>query len=471
MMLSRWWLALALAAPRFALCAMSDYQVARFAAVEARAEALSEAAKPELLRALDSGAFRSYLAACCPSYANWTADALLGTLVAETKRAEVCTGIPAGGGADAPGSSWSTSMEDAEPTGFLDDQWANRLRHNGSFVPDNSSHSFTHWFAIQDDVEVGAYGLKPFSARGQPATMAEANERGSYALVNGVRSDACSPLYGNLTLVLDRAFVAAGTLVSAIDTGEWTALCNHTYGSPPRTGGLGKWHPYPHDCAAYDFALGTLDHFAHLFLPNARYWAGANASDDAVFGALARKFQLLAMPWAANITGPELIHYWEAMPAMTLPLEESVHFAIADFPALFATPAGDDLRAWCAKNGWPLVWTLGLNTGHEEQFFSIGYTSRTFASSNRILDATVDANLATRLPPKAAVEIELAWADVLSLRTYPNLTNATWADAWANLRAATPAAAVLKPVTAADADCGATCFATDADGACVCRAR
>ena len=112
MMLSRWWLVV-LAGPRFALCAMSDYQVARFAAVEARAEALSEAAKPELLRALDSGAFRSYLAACCPSYANWTADALLGTLVAETKRAEVCTGIPAGGGADAPGSSWSTSMEDA----------------------------------------------------------------------------------------------------------------------------------------------------------------------------------------------------------------------------------------------------------------------------------------------------------------------------------------------------------------------
>ncbi|KAH8072576.1 hypothetical protein JL720_11143 [Aureococcus anophagefferens] len=142
---------------------MSDFQVARFAEVQASAKAASAAAEPELLAVLDSGAFRAALAACCPAFAGESAASLLGTLVGEMGAAEICTGIPAGGGPDAPGSSWSTSMEDAELTEDLDDQWANRLRHNGSFAPSNASHSFSHWFAIQDDVEVGAYGLKPLA--------------------------------------------------------------------------------------------------------------------------------------------------------------------------------------------------------------------------------------------------------------------------------------------------------------------
>ena len=449
---------------------MSDFQVARFAEVQASAKAASAAAEPELLAVLDSGAFRAALAACCPAFAGESAASLLGTLVGEMGAAEICTGIPAGGGPDAPGGSWSTSMEDAELTEDLDDQWANRLRHNGSFAPSNASHSFSHWFAIQDDVEVGAYGLKPFSARGRPASLSEANERGSYALFNAVRSDACSPLYGNLTLVLEPEAVRPGLLVSAIDTGEWTALCNHTYASPAH-GAVGAWHPYPHDCGAYDFSLGTLDHFSHLFLPNARYWAGPNATAEVVAAKLARTFRLLAEPWSAPIAGPELIHYWEAMPAMTLPLSTSVRFAIASFPSLFGTDAGDELRSWCAARGWPLVWSLGLNTGREEQFFSIGYETALFNSSNRILDGTVSnaSTLATPLPPTAALEIELAWADVLSVRaTEPNVSNATWAAAWSNLAAATPPAAKLAPVTKA-AGCGPTCFAVDGTGACVCK--
>ena len=157
---------------------------------------------------------------------------------------------------------------------------------------------------------------------------------------------------------------------------------------------------------------------------------------------------------------------------MTLPLATSVRFAIASFPSLFGTDAGDELRSWCKARGWPLVWSLGLNTGREEQFFSIGYDTALFNSSNRILDGTVSnaSTLATPLPPAAALEIELAWADALSVRaTEPNVTNATWAAAWSNLAAATPPAARLAPVTKA-AGCGPTCFAVDGTGACVCKA-
>ena len=144
-----------------ALCAMSDYQVARFAAVEARAEALLRPRNPS----------------CCapstaaPSGPIWRPAARVtrigrrmrsSTLVAETKRAEVCTGIPAGGGATRRGRvgarRWRTRSRRASgrPVGEPAAAQRPRARH--------PSHSFTHWFAIQDDVEVGAHGLKPFGA-------------------------------------------------------------------------------------------------------------------------------------------------------------------------------------------------------------------------------------------------------------------------------------------------------------------
>ena len=73
---------------------MSDFQVARFAEVQASAKAASAAAEPELLAVLDSGAFRAALAACCPAFAGesattaafrpWSARAPFATIVGST---------------------------------------------------------------------------------------------------------------------------------------------------------------------------------------------------------------------------------------------------------------------------------------------------------------------------------------------------------------------------------------------------
>lgn len=359
-------------------------------------------------------------------------------------------------------------MEDAEPTAALDDQWANRLRHNGSFAP--VPHSFfSNWFKIQDDVEVLKYGLKPFEARGRPASLGEARERGSYTLTNSMRADACSPLYGNLTLVLDAAFVRKGLLLTAIDTGEWTALCNGSkfvsaaHGAPPAA--VETWHPYPHNCGAYDWTLGTADHFTHLWLSNVRYWLAPNATDADVGRALVRKFQQLVAPNAAPLTGADFIHYWEGMPAMALPFDRAVNFAVASFPALFGSPAGVELREWCDRYGWPLVWSLGLNTGRAEQFFSIGYNDGTFAANRRVLDARAKGATAS-LPGAAAAALDAAWAKAAALRAagYTTANATTWAAQWAAFAAASPAAANLAPVTAGA--CPAKCFAKDAAGAC-----
>ena len=111
---------------------------------------------------------------------------------------------------------------------------------------------------------------------------AEANERAVYHVVNSMRSDAGSPLYGNVSVVLSPS-VRNTTLYSAIDTGEWAWLCNRSELTPPRarTSSPRKaragWGPYSPECAAYNFSLGTHEHFDHLFLANADYWKATSA--------------------------------------------------------------------------------------------------------------------------------------------------------------------------------------------------
>ena len=102
--------------------------------------------------------------------------------------------------------------------------------------------------------------------------------------------------------MLSPRHVRSVTLLSAIDTGEWTALCNQTRGNtaegiaawregtaplpgvpwhgarregvgwtpnpPPGWTPSSNYTPYAPVCDAYHFTLGTLDHFDHLILAN-----------------------------------------------------------------------------------------------------------------------------------------------------------------------------------------------------------
>ena len=83
----------------------------------------------------------------------------------------------------------------------------------------------------------------------------------------------------------------AVTLLSAIDTGEWTTLCNSSWRAAEGTAAWKEgWHgvrreegaggnpnaslgarfhaPYTPVCDAYNFTLGTLEHLDHLILAN-----------------------------------------------------------------------------------------------------------------------------------------------------------------------------------------------------------
>ena len=62
-----------------------------------------------------------------------------------------------------------------------------------------------------------------------------------------------------------------------------------------------------------------------------------------------------------NITGREVFKYFEADIVATVPYPTGVKMILATFPALFGTAAGARLQAWCASQGWVLVWALGPN--------------------------------------------------------------------------------------------------------------
>ena len=173
------------------------------------------------------------------------------------------------------------------------------MKHNESF---DVGGWLGGWFQTQDDVETKLYGLRPFEAHGAPRNNSEAAERSIYALLNLAGADGGSPLYGDISAVLSPRHVRSVTLLSAIDTGEWTALCNQTRGNtaegiaawregtaplpgvpwhgvrregvgwtpnpPPGWTPSSNYTPYAPVCDAYHFTLGTLDHFDHLILAN-----------------------------------------------------------------------------------------------------------------------------------------------------------------------------------------------------------
>lgn len=275
------------------LPSQTNFQRARVQEVRRQAQAASLAARPKLLHLMGSETFRQALRHAVPEVANTSSIELLHLLRREIAASEVCTGLPAAP-SHFPGFPtywWDMTLEEGLTSDALLNQWAVRLVHNQSFAPPPGPNQYS-WFDIQDDVETRLYGLKPFRERGEPSSMQEAAERAVYTLVNTMRSDACSPLYGDVTFVMSAATVPA-TIISAIDTGEYAALCNFSASqalsspfsrlrdtsialseakaaAPPSASAapaepalaLGRrgarWPPYHSNCSAYNFSLGKL---------------------------------------------------------------------------------------------------------------------------------------------------------------------------------------------------------------------
>jgi len=432
----------------------TPFQRQRFAEVETLARQASEAALPDLLAALDRPELRRTLAAACPSLAEENALSLLDRLRTHFRSAEVVSGFSATTSKVLP---WDMSVEEGRRSAWFENQWEVRINSGRPFK------GALGWFQTQDDVETRLYGLRPFGRSGAPSSLGEAAERGPYTSLNAVQADVGAALYGDVSAVFSSEAIQNLTLISAVDSGGWTTLCNstsHIPGFPTRA--------YRADCNAYNFTLGTFNHFDHLFLSNLQYWR-VDVS-EALGRQLARTCRDDAAP--NEIHSTELFRYWEAIPAGRLLFPDSIKFFIGSFPGLFGTKGGASLQQWCRERGWALVWSLGLNVGHSLDYWTVGLMNRTFRQGLRLLDPSVLPSTAIvniTLPPDAAQSFSKMWDTVSSRRSllWP-INTRTWASNWADLTAQLPSSlrvSVLRP-----GQCGAPdrCLGVAQDGRCVC---
>jgi len=228
--------------------------------------------------------------------------------------------------------------------------------------------------------------------------------------------------------------------------------------------------------------------FNHLFTINEAYWGKEQLFSDNSTGPgvlLSTIARLVSAPesqvggWGTGhpLRGPDFIHYFEAIPAGQLTYPQDVKFLIGKVPDLFGTLAGAELQQWCKARNWVLVWSLGMNTGSQPDFFSAPYLTGSFPSNKRLLDPTV-------LPHTSVANVSLSntttafnrlWMSVQQTRALAALQNrsvptATWAEVFGNISVAVGPAAHLEPLRAASCADEELCVGTDHAGKCVCYA-
>ena len=332
--------------------------------VNQTAQFMSKQSRQALLDRLDSPDVRVLLAKCCPKVAQLPAEALADELRKALLAAEVVSGFST----EVNRSFFSFSLSEAEQVDHYENLWEIWVRNDAELS------NYTHGM---DWVETSYFGLKPFKQHAHPRSMAEARERSVYFLLNSLRTDAGSPLYGDVSVVLKPSFAHATAIISPMDSGSWMGFCNNSFVVPK--------HSYAHNCSAFTGhkGLGTFQAFDHLFEVNEAYWGS-----DAFLRPLAR---LLASDDASTaMTGDNFVQYFEVLPAAQVNFTD-VKFVIADFPSLFGTPRGVGVRSWCQRNGWLLLWSLGLNIGFSTNhgmphFWDVFNRSQPFAGRLRLID-------------------------------------------------------------------------------------
>lgn len=472
------------------------WQLELFHRVALSAEQKSREAEAPLVKLIDSQSFREGLKACCPSVSGLPAKDLLKRVQEELRVSEVVSAFPA---ADGEKVWWDMSISEGYRGEYFENQWQVHLLHNASFS--KGQQGLTNWFGTQDDVETRLYGLKPYTKRGQPASLDEASERGPYCLVNALRADAGSPLYGAVSAVFSPRLMRETALLSAVDTGSFEGMCNRSDGaSLGLVGSVGRGHtpkldvanmlvsnPLMHDCSKYLTGpdhLGTIEHFNHLLLMSNAYWNGTESNP--LLRIIAR---IVAEPenkidgWGTGyeLKGPDFIHYFEAIPAVTLRFPQSVKFLIGSFTQIFGTVEGQELIQWCRARRWALVWSLGLNVddvGHGGlNFFSAPFLNGSFPSNQRLLDASVlegtSASLNLTMDGQGQAAFSETWSEVEQARASAALERKTvnstqWNELWIKLRARLPSELRLEPLRARSCADEEQCLGTNELGQCVC---
>eukprot|EP00438_Fugacium_kawagutii_P036752 Skav205308 [mRNA] locus=scaffold3444:56571:57953:+ [translate_table: standard] len=415
---------------RFALCwfwwgltcgtslevVQTEWQRELFHQVNQTAFSMSRKSQPQLLNRLDSTDVRALLAECCSEVAQLPAEAL----AKELRRALLAAEVISGFSTVVNRSFFSFSLSEAEQVDHYENLWEVWVRNDAEL----SNYSLG-----MDWVETSFFGFKPFEKHAHPNSMAEAKERSVYFLLNSLRVDAGSPLYGDVSVVLKPSFAHATAIISPLDSGSWAGFCNRSFVPPNPT--------YAHNCSAFPGheGLGTFHSLDHLFSVNEAYWA----SPEAFLRPLAR---LLGSDESNTFAGDDLVRYFEIMPAAQVNFPD-IKFVIADFPSLFGTARGRRVRSWSQRHGWVLLWSLGLNLGFSldfgmPHFWDVFNLTGPFGGRLRLIDPESLLSWGRNVSISDLDAFNAAWWQLQTRRTSLPLRPADFDSAWTLLASKLP---------------------------------
>ena len=376
------------------------------------------------------------------------------------------------------------------------------------FYPNRSNPDETvRWLAPAGCAERNMFGFRDFSGNTPaawptirfPQTAAQAGERLVYTALNQFKLDAGASGFGAIGVVFNTSDIRDMAMLSPMDSGDFTlectncttsfcsqpllrhnaSRCNHPYNYCRWKGGVctggvpgtSSWA----NCSGFT-ALGTFDHLTHLILAQATWHRSSPPAQSLQF-LFSRVFgdyfsesytpfdsQYSEAYWEANLAGSAIYPTGGG---------RGVRFILGDFPALFGTAKGQQLRRWCTKQGWALVWSMGYGSRNNP-----GGNPAVVRANLRLLDSTLRVDVATNLSAgvraTAAAAYDHSWAAVRAAREPTGEpVNATMAQNWwaqleAGLGVAGGDALRLEPLRHGLCSHPHSCVGLNRAGDCVC---
>jgi len=387
---------------------MTPIQQRVYVSNAARAARDSAAAAPGVLAMLDSEAFRTLWRQRCPSLAALPAADILSRYRTALEVSEVVHGFPAN---DDPNQNnaldMSIDMMLLNESTYFFNQWQMpllfRQREFASYF------ELVAYLAPAGAAEPAIWGFPPFRGGGAlgkvlgsgfPTSIAEADDRIVYTVLNQHRVDFPAYLWGDVAVVFSKRYIRNATLLEPTDTGDYVCGCNRNF-----TGSFcPQWNQssckkfwfchwddglcaggeqgeyFEHNCSAWPGTpSGTWEHNDHLFAPFA-FWY--NETEPKALDRVATTLARMLVREGVNVSASHFDYYYEAELFGKLEFPAAVSFLIADVGKLFGTPLGGKVRQWAARWGWPLTWSPGVYANPKPPV----YPPQNFSARRRILD-------------------------------------------------------------------------------------
>ncbi|CAE6913870.1 unnamed protein product [Symbiodinium sp. CCMP2456] len=428
----------------------TEEQLSLFEKTTAAAKEASEAATPKVLEFFSSPEFRGVLHECCPDVAALPSQELLERFRAEARVAELAHAFPA----EFP-AFWKNLYDDITEgelggLSWLANQFQFELIHNMTVEYD----------AVYTYGQEHVFGSKPFA--GKRPTWPEAANRLIYVAHNMRRLDTGAPAaFGDITVVFNTSHVRKAVLITAYDSGWYAMSCVNREIVP-------KQPTRPLNCSAWPpSAVGTLDHFDHLILPNLQVPYNSSATNktwmDGVRTLWSRGLSAVPYEDLPGLTEDDMAMYMEADIFANPRFPHAVKHIIGNFPALFGTDDGRRLQRIAAERSWPLFWAVGDG---KLTHLAIDTNPTPYRCNERFADPAVGTITNASIPWASEQVFDKVWADVQLERSKRNITEADVTRWWANISSSVLRVAPLTAASCVDVDhCVAVAVGS---GDCIC---